>query len=84
MNYYFYLTLLTMGEPWVMSVLFVFGVFFWCCVVWGICFICFLENNKQSSNNCLEDLAALATGPLRLVGLVGWLMCLPLPGTEAY
>ena len=42
MNYYFYLTLFTMGEPWEMIVLFVFfGGEGWYCVVWGNFFICF-------------------------------------------
>ena len=74
---------------------FCFGVV-WCGTY---CFICFLENNKQSSNNCFWKIwwpwevpikiisycwsaGWLATGPLRLVGLVGWLMCLRLAGTE--
>ena len=51
MNYYFYLTLFTMGELWAIIVLFFFfflgggGGGGGCCVVWGICF---LENNNRA------------------------------------
>ena len=36
------------------------GLLFWCCVVHFFWFVCFLQNNKHSSNKFfLEDLVAL-------------------------
>ena len=48
MNYYFYLTLFTMGELWTIIVLFFVGFFLWCCVVWGIFLNLFLEKNNRA------------------------------------
>ena len=47
MNYYFYLTLFTMGEPWAMIVLFVFGVF-WSVVWCGAFFYLFFLGKQQT------------------------------------
>ena len=83
MNYYFYLTLFTMGRLWEINVLYFSG--FLCCVVWGIYYLK-ISNNSTNNWQPREKLLLicwLATGPLRLVGLVGWLMCLLLAGTEA-
>ena len=79
MNYYFYLTLFTMGEPWTTIVLFVFCSFGGCCVVWGILFYLFFGKQQTELKYLfLEDLAALrrAYKNYQLLAdlLAGWLL----------